>query len=176
MPLVRFADETYPNDDCARFFSEFTEEEAGEAALTAKIHKAIAVIQLKLEGQLAHRRPEFHREKRISLDKIDYEAGKVEIDGRVYVLADKNFPIVNPDSPYELTAEERGAAKSSKRRFAGVKNCSVMWIFSIRTAVCTESITEICSITAVFPWRKTGKFRSAELAGKNVREKRYTIC
>ncbi len=166
VPLVRFADETYRNDDCARFFSEFTEEEAGEAELTAKIHKAIAVIQLKLEGQLAHRRPEFHMEKRIFLDKIDYEAGKVEIDGKVYVLADKNFPTVNPDSPYELTAEEKRVCKKLKEAFRGSEKLQRHVDFLYTHGSMYRIYNGNLLYHGCVPLEENGEFRSAELAGK----------
>ena len=87
IPLERFASEIYGGDDCARFYPEAGEDEK-ERALTAKIHKAIAVIQLKLEGQLALRRPEFGMRERIFLDKIDREKGTVRVGEKTYPLAD----------------------------------------------------------------------------------------
>lgn len=108
VPLVRFAMSVYENDPCEEFFCDGSENEtAQDARLAAKIHKAITVIQMKLEGRLSSRRPDFNMEKRVFLDKIDYEKGTVNIDGAVYPLLDKNFPTVDPSSPYTLTAEEQ---------------------------------------------------------------------
>jgi fructose-1,6-bisphosphatase-3 len=60
---------------------DYREEEydVKDAALDQKMHKAIAMIQFKLEGQLIHRRPEFQMEHRLLLDKMDLEKGTVEV-------------------------------------------------------------------------------------------------
>ena len=84
----------------------------GEAAteaenrLNIQIHKAISIIQFKLEGQLLERRPEYHMEHRRLLHRIDYEKGTITIKNKEYPLLDTNFPTIDPEHPYELTAEE----------------------------------------------------------------------
>ena len=70
------------------------------------MHKAMAMIQFKLEGQFIMRHPEFHMEDRLLLDKIDYEKKTVRIGGETYAMKDVDFPTVNPDCPYELSEEE----------------------------------------------------------------------
>ena len=71
-----------------------------------KMHKAIAIIQFKLEGQVIKRRPEFNMDKRLLLDKIDYEEGTIMIEGKKYELLDKSFPTIDPNNPYELSEAE----------------------------------------------------------------------
>ena len=108
MPLFRLALEKYGDDPCERFRPEGNESEKSGMTFEeiAKLHKAIAVIQMKLEGQLSARRPEFCMQERIFLDKIDYARGVVRVDGKEYELTDKNFPTVDESDPYALSKEE----------------------------------------------------------------------
>ena len=97
VPLASFAIETYANDPC-QCFRVHAQEDSNlqEVSLNMKMHKAIAIIQFKLEGQLIKRRPEFNMDRRLLLDKIDYEEGTIKIDGKKYELLDKSFPTVDP--------------------------------------------------------------------------------
>lgn len=71
-----------------------------------KMHKAISVIQFKVEGQIIKKNPEFKMEDRNLLHHIDYEKGTIEIGGKTYEMLDKSFPTVDPKDPYVLTKEE----------------------------------------------------------------------
>jgi len=79
---------------------------AEEPDLLKRMHKAIAVIQFKLEGQIIHRHPEYEMEDRLLLEKIDFDKRTVNICGKNYPLKDFNFPTVSPNDPYKLTSEE----------------------------------------------------------------------
>jgi fructose-1,6-bisphosphatase-3 len=60
LPLATFAMDTYGNDPCTQFAPKASEEKeysASEKDLMAKMHKAIAIIQLKLEAQVIMRQP-----------------------------------------------------------------------------------------------------------------------
>lgn len=52
------------------------------------MHKAISIIQFKLEGQLIKKHSPFDMDDRLLLHKIDYEKGTVRIDGVEYRLID----------------------------------------------------------------------------------------
>lgn len=108
VPLARFAMKQYGEDKCECFKVDYREEnyDVRDAFLDEKMHKAITIIQLKLEGQLILRHPEFHMEDRLLLDKIDLQKGTVKIDGKEYELKDQNFPTLNPADAYSLTPEE----------------------------------------------------------------------
>lgn len=107
LPLATFAIETYGETDCDAFTIRFnTDYNTKDLSLDTKMHKAMAIIQFKLEGQLILRHPEFHMENRLLLDKINYENGTVLIDGKEYPMKDLDFPTVDPARPYELTEEE----------------------------------------------------------------------
>lgn len=109
MPLVTFALKTYENDPAVPFIPKGTKPEHYSDAnvrLMTVIHKAIAVISFKLEGQIVMRNPEFDMSHRLLLDKIDFEKGTIFIDGADYPLKDYYFPTIDPNNPYELTDEE----------------------------------------------------------------------
>lgn len=108
-PLSMFAAQTYDGDTCARFQPHVLDQnilDPVDTQLAAQMHKAVAVILFKLEGQLLRRHPEYQMEERLLLDKVDFQNGTVRIGGKDYPLLDTNFPTIDPENPYELTAEE----------------------------------------------------------------------
>ncbi|WP_160677249.1 fructose-1,6-bisphosphatase [Clostridium sp. C8-1-8] len=120
LPLATFAIEFYSEDKCEIFKPKVETERAcseKDAELIAKMHKAITVIQFKLEGEIIKRRPYFRMNERLVLEKIDYEEGTFNIDDKIYKLKDCNFPTINPDDPYELTPEELELIERLKSSF-----------------------------------------------------------
>ena len=111
LPLATFAMETYPGEKLSRFMPKvknatriYTEK---EKHLMAQMHKAITVIQWKLEGQMIERHPEYQMDSRRLLHKINKEAGTAIIDGKEYPLLDTSFPTIDPDDPYRLSEGEQ---------------------------------------------------------------------
>lgn len=110
LPLARFASEYYGDDPCIQFQPKAvvnTHHSKKDLRLIAQMHKAIAMIQFKLEGQLIQENPQYQMEKRLLLDKIDYQNGTITINSQTYQLNDTYFPTVDRDNPYQLTAEEQ---------------------------------------------------------------------
>jgi Uncharacterized protein conserved in bacteria len=108
-PLSAFALEFYGDDPCEIFMPKIIETskfDPVDPELAAKMHKAIAICQFKVEGQRIMAHPEYHLQNRMMLDKIDYEAGTIELNGKTYELRDKHFPTIDPADPYKLTPEE----------------------------------------------------------------------
>ena len=108
-PLATFALSVYGNDTCEFFYPHILDKnifDPVDEALAARMHKAIAIIQLKVEGQRIKAHPEYGIDDRLLLDKINYKNGTVSIGGKKYELKDKNFPTVDPKNPYLLTKEE----------------------------------------------------------------------
>jgi fructose-1,6-bisphosphatase-3 len=107
LPLALFANETY--QDASPFAPRILPGGMylpEDPQLYARMHKAIAVIQFKLEGQLVRRRPEYQMQDRDLLSRVNWETLSVQIDGIDYPLTDKDFPTVNPTDPCELTDRE----------------------------------------------------------------------
>lgn len=112
VPLATLAMEAYADDPCANFGPHIDPEDVpGHSEKSLRLltcmHKAISIIQFKLEGAVAQRYPEWGMQHRCLLDKIDYEAGTITLDGKVYELSDKSFPTIDPEDPYRLTPEEQ---------------------------------------------------------------------
>lgn len=119
IPLATFAMEVYKNDDCKNFslgkhHPDITDK---ELSLIAKMHKAITILQFKLEAQVIMRNPEFQMEKRMLLDKIDFNKMTVKIEGKEYKLNDSFFPTIDPENPYKLTDEEAELMEKIKYSF-----------------------------------------------------------
>ena len=107
IPLATFALETYADTDCSVFSIKYDDGyDRKDLELDMKMHKAIAIIQFKLEGQVIRRRPEFEMEDRLLLDKIDFAKKTVNIGGTEYPMRDTDFPTVDPADPYRLTEAE----------------------------------------------------------------------
>lgn len=122
MPLATFAMEVYKGDPCKAFELKntasysVTEEELGR-----KMHKAITILQFKLEGQLLKNNPDFQMEDRCLLHRIDPEKGTVTLaDGQAYPLLDTCFPTVDWEHPYDLTQEEKDVMERLDSAF---RNC-----------------------------------------------------
>lgn len=95
-PLAHFAEATYEGDACSVFQAK-AEGGGGDIGgyaptLLARMHKAITVIQLKLEAQLIARHPEYEMAERRVLDDLDLAAGTLNVGGEPYPLLDRHWP------------------------------------------------------------------------------------
>ncbi len=125
MPLANLAQTYYSDDPCELFNIHHLEREDTtvsqvEERLNEKMHKAISVIQFKLEGQLIASRPEFGMDDRRLLHRIDYEKGTINLYGKEYKLLDTNFPTIDPADPYRLCPEEE---EVMERLIHSIVNC-----------------------------------------------------
>ena len=108
-PLSMFASKVYRDDPCSQFTPKILDEniyDAVDPGLAAKMHKAIAVIQFKVEGQIIRRHPGYKMDDRILLEAVDYNRGVVTIEGTEYPMLDTMFPTIDPKHPLRLTKEE----------------------------------------------------------------------
>lgn len=120
LPLATFALEFYKNADCTVFKPKVESDinyTDNDLKLISKMHKAISIIQFKLEGEIIKRRPHFSMEDRLLLNKINYKDGTININGKVYELNDYNFPTIDPKNPYKLTLEEKELIEKLKSSF-----------------------------------------------------------
>lgn len=118
--LAVFAAEAYKDDPCTLYMPNTLDDniyDPVDLKLAAKMHKAITVIQLKLEGQLIRRHPEWEMNDRSIFSRVDLEGGTVEINGRVYELRDKNFPTVDRAEPLKLSDGENELMNVLKNSF-----------------------------------------------------------
>ena len=111
VPLATFALETYGDDPCEEFIPKMLADnqqlDEKTSLLTARMHKAIAVIQMKEEAAVIRRHPEWQMDDRCLLEDINYERGICRLDGKDYEMKSCHFPTVDPASPNSLTPEEK---------------------------------------------------------------------
>ncbi|MCR4694312.1 MAG: fructose-1,6-bisphosphatase [Pseudobutyrivibrio sp.] len=109
LPLAIFAGRVYGDDKCSCF--EIKGKGPGDydldLSMNMKIHKAISIIQFKLDGQYAAKHPGMGVDDRDVLSHIDFKNGTFSEDGKTYKLLDTNFPTVDPENPNVLTEEEK---------------------------------------------------------------------
>ena len=119
-PLSVFAERVYGNDPCEIFMPKSLDEniyDSVDPVLAAKMHKAISIIQFKVEGQIIKRRPEFDMNDRLQITCIDFAKGTVAIDGKEYPMKDMLLPTVDPKDPLKLTKEEEELMRTLQMSF-----------------------------------------------------------
>ena len=119
-PLAIMAENVYGDDDCKFFKPKRLDENKFDPVddlLAARMNKAIAICQFKVEGQRIMAHPEYGLENRLLLDKIDFEKGTVKLRDGEYPPRDTNFPTIDPQNPYELTPEEKDVLKALEASF-----------------------------------------------------------
>jgi len=108
LPLATFAMKYYGIDPADLFTPKSKERkhDGKSIHLVKQMHKAISIIQFKLEAEIIQRNPQFEMDDRLLLDKIDYKKQRITIDGKTYDLLDKYFPTIDPKNPYKLNEDE----------------------------------------------------------------------
>ncbi|SDM41914.1 fructose-1,6-bisphosphatase [Lachnospira pectinoschiza] len=173
LPLFKLAMDTYKDDPCECFKLHYREGEydLSNALMDRKMHKAIAIIQFKLEGQMIKKHPEFKMEDRLLLDKIDFNKGKIKIADKEYKLKDTNFPTINPEDPYALS--DREAEVVEKLRVAFI-NCDKLQEH-VRFLYRKGSLYKVYNNNLLFhgcvPLNNKGKFLEVELCGHKYKGK-----
>ena len=174
--LANFAYEVYSDDPCEYFIPLDSHKHAihtHDAQFAAKMHKAISVIQFKLEGQIIKNHPEYNMDSRTFLDKIDFDRGTVNIEGTEYQLTDTHFPTVNPADPYALTEGEKTVVASLRHSFLHSKKLQE----HIRFMVNKGSMYKIYNGNLLFhgciPLDKDGNFLEVDFFGRKMSGKSY---
>ncbi|MCI9530384.1 MAG: fructose-1,6-bisphosphatase [Lachnospiraceae bacterium] len=168
IPLAKFALTTYGQDPCEAFHLDYREDEydVKDAALDQKMHKAIAVIQFKLEGQLIKKRPEFQMSHRLLLDKMDLGKGTVEVEGKTYPLQDTSFPTLDKEHPYDLSPEE---AEVMERLVTAFANCGKLQEH-IRFLYAKGSLYKVYNGNLLYhgcvPFNEDGSFKKVQVFGQ----------
>lgn len=150
-PLSMFASKVYRDDPCSQFTPKILDEniyDAVDPGLAAKMHKAIAVIQFKVEGQIIKRHPGYKMDDRILLEAVDYSRGVVTIEGTEYPMLDTMFPTIDPKHPLRLTKEEDELLHTLIMSFRHSGLLHKHTVSSTPTAPCTSATMEICFTTA----------------------------
>ena len=175
LPLATFAMEKYGEDPCTTFLPKTGADSAHSEKtlrLMARMHKAITVIQFKLEAAVIDRNPEFGMSDRKLLERVDPEKGVLRLDGKEYPLQDSRFPTLDPAHPYRLTEEEAELVRKLKHSFVNSeklkKHMRCMYAHGSLYLVRNSNLLYHASI----PLNADGTFRSVRIRGKEYAGKK----
>lgn len=169
LPLATFAMKHYSKDPC----KAFRPKEGLDSDLVAQMHKAISIMQFKVEGLFSERNPNLKMQNREILKQIDYEKGRVFLDGKYYELNDTHFPTVNPDSPLELTREEAELLDKLKASFMNSEKLQrhLRLLFSHGSLYLCYNSNLLYH--ACIPLNEDGSFTEVEIYGEKYKGKAY---
>ena len=166
--LATFATEVYGNDDCKLFIPNVWDENEYAPVsleLAAKMHKAITIMQFKLEEQLIQKHPAYHMEDRLCLLNIDYEKGVYRVDGKEYPLKDTNFPTIDPKNPLKLSKGEEEVIAILEKAFEHSKELhrEMRYIYSHGSMY--KCVNNNLLFHGCIPMTKNGEFDTLHIAG-----------
>ncbi len=172
LPLATFALTYYRDDPCNCFKVKGSKGlNPAEEELNKKMHKAISIIQFKLEGQLLMKRKEFGMADRALLEDINYEEGTIRIKGNTYTLLDTSFPTIDPENPYDLTKEE---TEVMERLTAAFVNCEKLQRH-MRLLLKKGGLYKIYNQNLLYhgcvPLKEDGTLKEVEVYGKTYKGK-----
>jgi fructose-1,6-bisphosphatase-3 len=175
-PLSVFAMNVYQDDPCELFIPHILDQnkyDPVDVKLASKMHKAIAIIQFKVEAQLIRRHPEYEMEDRILLDKIDFEKGTVRIGETEYPLKDRLFPTVDPKDPLALTQEEENLMRTLAASFRHSEALAKHIKFLYSHGSMYRCFNSNLLYHGCIPMTKDGEFEKVYLDGKVYWGKSY---
>ena len=171
LPLANFAMTVYGDDPCTIWQTKDFENNprlTRSAQLMAKMHKAISIIQFKLEGQTVLRHPEWHMDHRALLDKIDYAKGTITLNGVSYPLLDTNMPTIDPKDPYALNQEEQDLMNQLWRSFRKSEKMQTHLKMLYEHGSLYLVRNGFLLYHAAIPLNADGSFTEAEVCGERV--------
>lgn len=162
-PLEKLARQVYKNDQATQFGAKRTG--VHDDWLIARMHKAVAVMQFKLEGQTILRHPEWAMQTRALLDRIDFASGTIEIDNEIYELRDTNFPTVDPANPFELSAAEADCMARLRESFVSSQRLWQQMSYVVRNGAMWLQRDDALIFHACVPIDESGNFLEVEVGG-----------
>lgn len=174
LPLANLAIDTYGNDPCTQFLTNDFENNprlTRSAMLMARMHKAISIIQFKLEGQIIKRHPEYHMEDRLLLDKINPETGTIKIGDKEYPLLDTYLPSIDWNDPYKLCPGEQLVMEQLMHSFRHSEKLQkhLRCLYQRGSLFLVQN--NCLLYHAAIPLNEDGSFKEVEVAGKTVKGK-----
>lgn len=173
LPLATFAMQTYPVEYLGTCYTVHTSTgfRYSDEIYEAKMHKAITIIQFKLEGQLIKEHPEFLMEDRLLLHKINYEDHTIEIDGKIYPMNDTLFPTIDPKDPYTLSPEEDDVVEKLVQAFLHSSKLQKHVDFLLKQGSLYKIYNGNLLYHGCMPMNEDGSFKTMTIQGKSYRGK-----
>ena len=173
-PLAMFAEQVYGDDPCIPFKPHILDRnkyDPVDEKLAAKMHKAISIIQFKVEGQRIKAHPEYKLEKRLLLDKINLEEGTVTVEGKKYKMRDTNLPTLDPKDPYKLTPEENAVMNTLEAAILNSEKLQKHIRFLFSHGGLYKKINGNILYHGCIPMDERGEFIEIEFGGKRYKGK-----
>ena len=175
LPLATFAIETYADDPCSMFMPKVNRSETDMSEKTmhmiAQWHKAISIIQFKLEAATIKRRPDFDMNDRLLMHHIDFDRKVFVLDGKEYEMTDTNFPTVDPKNPYALTPEEQDIVTKLHNSFISSEKLQKHMACLFRNG-CIYAVTNSNLLFhASVPLNADGSLKEIEICGTKYKGK-----
>ncbi len=164
-PLEHLAREVYGDDPAEFLMPKSSGMRPNE--LVARMQKAVAIMQFKLEGQLIERNPQWKLDHRRLMHRIDLDRGVINIDGNEYPLRDRNFPTVDPADPYALSKEERTCLDRLKSSFLSSQKLKEQMRYMVGHGSMYLQRDECLIFHGCIPTDSSGEFRSLEIDGES---------
>ena len=174
--LSEFAADVYRDDNCSGFTPKdiyHNELDPIDFALAAKMHKAISVIQFKVEGNTIKNRPEYRLDHRRLLHTVDFEKGCITINGTTYDLHDNNFVTVDPKDPYKLTEQEHALMHTLEASFIKSEKLQRHIRFMFNRGDLYKCVNGNLLYHGCVPMSEDGEFKVCEINGKKASGKAY---
>ena len=175
-PLATMAENVYGDDPCEFFKPKRLDENKFDPVddnLAAKMNKAIAICQFKVEGQRIMAHPEYGMENRLLLDKIDYENGTIRLRDGVYPLRDANFPTIDPEDPYKLTDEEKAMLMALEASFLQSEKLQAHIKFIYSHGALYKVVNGNLMYHGCIPMDEDGNFEKCTVNGVSASGKEY---
>ncbi|MCL2864988.1 MAG: fructose-1,6-bisphosphatase [Lachnospiraceae bacterium] len=170
LPLASLALGVYEDDACGCFqLKKNVYKNKMEMDIDLRMHKAISVIQFKVEGQSIQRNRSFGLEHRLLLDKVNYETGEITLDGIAYPLQDVHFPTIDPANPYALTLEEEEVMERLERGFLACEKLQAHMRFLLANGSLYKVYNGNLLYHGCMPLQEDGTFKESEIYGKRYR-------
>ena len=170
LPLATYAMRVYEGDPCECFKLKGTQRpDRAETEMNQKIHKAISIIQFKVEGQIIARNPQFKLEGRNLLHRINWEEGTINLDGTSYRMLDLNFPTVDPEHPYQLTEEEEEIMERLEKAFLGCEKLQSHMRFLLAKGGLYKVYNKNLLYHGCVPLTEDGELKPVTLYGKTYK-------
>ncbi|MDB6027882.1 MAG: hypothetical protein JWM68_4105 [Verrucomicrobiales bacterium] len=166
-PLEVLTRKAYANDPATCFFSKM--EGMREKITIARMQKAAAIMQFKLEGQAIARHSEWKMDDRRLLHRINFEKGEIELDGVKYKLKDNYFPTIDPKNPYELNEDERLCLDRIRNSFMSSEKLWKHMEWMVKHGSMYLQREEHLIFHACVPVDKNGEFLSMPVGDKHYK-------
>ena len=171
--ITEFAMEEYANSNTNIFNPKNVDEKDSkfDQTVMSRTQQAAAIIQLKLEGQIIKRHPEYFMEDRLLLDKINYEDNTITLNGKVYKLIDGYFPTIDPENPYELSEKEEEVVKKLVKSFKNSEKLQRHIQFLYSKGNMYKVYNDNLLIHGCVPMNVFGEFVSVNVNGRELKGK-----